>query len=72
MASDVLAQAAKGLPDKYIEMALNYIKFLQSEYCEAKNLHNSNSQFRHPGGLEEKFELPDDFDDTPDCFGGYL
>ena len=74
MASDLLTKEASGLPEKYIEMAVSYIRFLQSEFQKSKGKENPETGviFRHPGGLKEKFELPDDFDEVPECFKGYI
>ena len=46
------------------ESAENYIK----------QLINSNEKkiIRTPGGIEGKFWMADDFDETPDCFEDYV
>ena len=72
MVIDRLASEAEGLNDKYLEMAVEYIRFLQSECKKEKENFGNQRIYRRPGGLEKTFELPEDFDETPECFRGYL
>ena len=71
MPIDVMVKEATGLPDKYVEMAVNYIHFLQFQYKnESENKPVIN---RELGAFSDKLHyIADDFDDTPDCFEGYL
>ena len=64
MVIDRLASEAEGLNDKYLEMAVEYIRFLQAESKKEKENSGSLLIYRRPGGLEKTFELPEDFDET--------
>ncbi len=71
MPIDVLVKEATGLPDKYVEMAVSYIRFLQEQSMLDSD--EPVKQKRPIGILSDKFvSIADDFDKTPDCFEGYL
>ena len=72
MAENILLEETKGLPDEYLQMVLNYIRFLQLELKKTDHYKAGKVLYRIPGGLDESFVLPDDFDETPDSFKGYL
>ena len=69
MLTDTLTQEASGLPDEYLNMAINYVRFLQFQYQQ--KLHKKGT--RPLGILADKFHsISDDFDETPECFEEYL
>ena len=71
MPLDVLVKEATGLSDKYVEMALVYIRFLQDQ--AEKDRSSEKKQKRNLGVLSDQFvSISDDFDETPDCFEDYL
>ncbi len=70
MPIDVMVKEATGLPDKYVDMVVNYIQFLQYQ-VKTEEAHSSNK--RELGVLADKFHsIADDFDETPDCFKEYI
>jgi len=69
MPIDILAKEATGLPDEYVNMAIVYVRFLQSQYHQ--KLQSGSS--RPLGVLSGSFHsISDDFDETPDCFEEYI
>ena len=72
MAEDIIIQETKGLPDEYLQMLLDYIRFLQQEFHRSQQCDHGKMLYRLPGGLDELIELPDDFDETPECFKGHF
>ncbi len=71
MPIDVMVKEATGLPDKYVDMVVNYIQFLQYQVKTEEEAHSSNK--RELGVLADKFHsIADDFDETPDCFKEYI
>ena len=70
MPLDTVVKNATGLSDKYVEMAVTYIRFLQAQ---AANEASQTPVKRTIGSLSDQFiSMSDDFDETPDCFEGYL
>lgn len=72
MVSDILIDEAKGLDDKYLEMLVEYIRFLQFESQKDNIINEEAKVYRTPRGLSEDLVLPDDFDETPDCLSHRL
>ena len=71
MPLDVMVKETTGLPDKYVEMAVSYIRFLQAQ-AEA-NRTSEKSTKRELGILSDQFiSIADDFDETPACFEAYI
>ncbi len=71
MPIDVMVKETTGLPDKYVDMVVNYIRFLQYQVKTEESKHSSNK--RELGILADKFHsIADDFDETPDCFKEYV
>ena len=72
MPIDVMVKEATGLPDKYVDMVVSYIHFLQYQVkYEEDKVHLSGK--RELGLLADRFHfIADDFDDTPDCFEDYI
>jgi len=69
MSADILTKEAYGLPDEYVDMAVSYIRFLQFQYRQ----HAKEQKKRPLGILSDKFHfISEDFDETPDCFEGYI
>ena len=56
-------KAETGLPDKYVEMLLHYIRFLQSEYREEQARETlPSTPIRKAGRYQGKGWMADDFD----------
>lgn len=73
MPIETLVKNATGLPDKYVEMAVSYIQFLQAQYQQEQQSAGAKENKRQLGILSDKFHaIADDFDKTPDCFEGYM
>ena len=71
MPIDVMVKEATGLPDKYVDMVVNYIRFLQFQAKAEEQKQFSNK--RKLGITADKFHsIADDFDETPDCFKEYV
>ena len=71
MSIDVMVKEATGLPDKYVDMVVNYIRFLQFQAKAEEQKQFSNK--RKLGIMADKFHsIADDFDETPDCFKEYV
>lgn len=71
MPIEMLVKNATGLPDKYVEMAVSYIHFLQSQYQQEEKAESQKT--RQLGILSSKFHsIAEDFDQTPDCFREYI
>ncbi len=71
MPIDVLVKEATGLPDKYVDMVVSYIHFLQYQAKTEESAKSFNK--RELGILADKFHsIADDFDETPDCFREYI
>ena len=72
MPIEIMVKNLTGLPDKYVEMAVNYIRFLQKQFeQEQKNV--TSEKKRQLGILSSKFHsIAEDFDKTPDCFREYI
>lgn len=69
MPIETLVKNATGLPDKYVDMAVNYIHFLQAQYQEEQREAPVPAKKRQLGILADKFHaIADDFDQTPDYF----
>ena len=72
MPIEAIVKSCTGLPDKYVDMAVSYIRFLQSQYQQEQTENKENPK-RKLGILAGKFHsIADDFDETPDCFKGYM
>ena len=73
MPFELLIKAETGLPDKYVEMLLHYIRFLQSEYREEQARETSPSApIRKAGRYQGKGWMADDFDAPLDDFKEYM
>ncbi len=72
MPIELMVKNATGLPDRYVDMAVSYIRFLEAQYQQ--ELHSSAAaQKRTLGILSGQFHfISDDFDQTPDCFKEYM
>ena len=72
MPIDVMVKEATGLPDKYVDMVVSYIHFLQYQLkTEEDTVHSTGK--RKLGILSDRFHsIADDFDETPDCFEDYV
>lgn len=69
MPIDVMVKEATGLPDKYVDMVVSYIQFLQYQLKSEKD----TPKKRELGILADKFHsISEDFDETPDCFEDYI
>ena len=72
MPIDVIVKEATGLPDKYVNMVVSYIHFLQYQ-LKTEEEKGRVSGKRQLGILADKFHyMADDFDETPDCFEDYV
>ena len=69
MRIDILTKEAAGLPDEYVNMAISYVRFLQTQYHQ-----NKPEEVNRPLGiLSDRFHsIADDFDETPVCFEDYI
>lgn len=68
MPIDILTKEASVLPDEYVDMAISYVRFLQTQYFQEKKGHKG----RALGILSDKFHsIAEDFDETPECFEEY-
>ncbi len=79
MPLEALVKSCTGLPDKYVEMAVSYIHFLQSQYQQErasepakKTAGNGKPILRTPGMLKGKITVSDDFDAPLDDFKDYM
>ena len=78
MPIEMLVKNATGLPDKYVEMAVSYIHFLQTQYQQEQALHpmplarNGKPILRQPGLFQGLFTMRDDFDEPLDDFKEYM
>lgn len=71
MPIDVMVKETTGLPDKYVDMVVNYIQFLQFQAKAEEETQSSKK--RELGILADRFHsIADDFDETPDCFKEYV
>ena len=71
MPIDVMVKEATGLPDKYVDMAVSYIQYLQFQFDNETKKQNKTK--RQIGILADKFHsISDDFDETPDVFEDYI
>ncbi len=67
MPIDVMVKEATGLPDKYVDMVVSYIRFLQYQLKSEETVQSSGK--RQLGLLADRFHsIADDFEETPDCF----
>lgn len=70
MPLDVMVKEATGLQDKYVDMVVSYIRFLQHQAKTEEAAQSSNN--RQLGIMAGRFQsIADDFDETPDCFEEY-
>ena len=73
MPIELLVKNATGLPDKYVEMAVSYIHFLQTQYQQEHQEKAGPNTKRQLGVLSSKFHfIAEDFDQTLDCFREYM
>ncbi|MCI8614632.1 MAG: DUF2281 domain-containing protein [Lachnospiraceae bacterium] len=77
MAYELLEKELKDLPESSIVDVIEYIQFLKFKLQKTES--NPDALFperKHPerklGVLNSKFVMADDFDETPDCFRGYM
>lgn len=72
MPIEVMVKEATGLPDKYVDMVVSYIHFLQYQVNE-NNKDTPLKPMRKMGIMADRFHfIADDFDETPDCFEDYV
>ncbi|MBR3107425.1 MAG: DUF2281 domain-containing protein [Clostridia bacterium] len=72
MPIELLVKNATGLPDRYVDMAVSYIHYLEAQYQQEQR-NAAVIQKRSLGILSDKFHyISDDFDQTPDCFKEYM
>jgi len=72
MPIEMLVKNATGLPDRYVDMAVSYIHFLEAQYQQEKE-RTATAQKRPLGILSGKFRsISEDFDQTPECFKEYM
>ena len=68
MAYSELIEEARTLTERNIAEVTDFIKFLKAKQTDEKK-----EQRRCSDLLKGRLKfMADDFDDTPDCFGGYL
>ncbi len=68
MAYSELVEEAKTLTERNMAEVTDFIKFLK-----AKQNNDKKDQRRCPDLLKGRLKfMADDFDETPDCFGGYI
>ena len=72
MPIDVLVKKTTGLPDKYVDMVVSYIHFLQYQLKNEEDITQTANK-RKLGILADRFHsMADDFDETPNCFEDYV
>ena len=71
MPIEVFLKNATGLPDKYVEMAVSYINYLQTQYQQSMQT-NGKPILRNPGKYEGMISLAPDFDAPLDDFKEYM
>ncbi|MBQ7436715.1 MAG: DUF2281 domain-containing protein [Oscillospiraceae bacterium] len=70
MPLETMVKQATGLPDKYVEMAVTYISFLQQQFAAETE---KKVKKRSVGLYADRFHsIADDFDATPDLFEDYI
>ena len=73
MPIEAFLKNATGLPDKYVEMAITYINYLQTQYQQSMQATvNGKPILRTPGKYEGMIFLAPDFDAPLDDFKEYL
>ena len=71
MPIEAVVKQATGLPDKYVDMAVSYIQYLQAQFDEETKLNTGKK--RSIGAFADKFQfIADDFDDIPEEFKEYV
>ena len=71
MPLDVMVKEATGLQDKYVDMVVSYIRFLQHQAKMEEAAQFSDN--RQLGIMAGRFHsIAEDFDETPDCFKEYV
>ena len=78
MPIELLVKNATGLLDKYVDMAVNYIHFLQTQYQQEQATkpvplaRNGKPILRQPGLFQGLITMHDDFDEPLDDFKEYM
>ena len=78
MPIELLVKNATGLPDKYVEMAVSYIHFLQAQFQQeqasgpASLAGNGKPILRKAGKYKGKISVPEDFNAPLDDFKEYM
>ena len=78
MPIELVVKNATGLPDKYVDMAVSYIHFLQSQYQQEQQASVSSSRtkgkpiLRKAGMLNGQISMTADFDAPLDDFKEYM
>lgn len=76
MPIELLVKNATGLPDKYVEMVVNYIHDLQAKYQQEANEKaktiNGKPILRVPGEYKGLISMSEDFDAPLDDFKEYM
>ncbi len=76
MAYDTLVREAKDLPEDMIEQVIEFMRFLK--YASKKehtkrSISNGVTFHRSVNPLADEFiSIAEDFDETPECFEGYI
>ena len=72
MPIELMVKNATGLPDRYVDMAVSYIWYLEAQYQQEQR-NATVAQKRTLGTLSGQFHyISDDFDQMPDCFKEYM
>lgn len=69
---DMLERELIGLPNDKLSDVVKYIQFLKFNLTSESKVPTRKHSERQLGILKGKFVMADDFDDTPDCFKGYM
>ncbi len=76
MAYDTLVREAKDLPEDMIEKVIEFMRFLKYAPKKEQTEHsisNSIAFHRSVNPLADEFiSIAEDFDETPECFKGYI
>ena len=75
MPIEQLIKNATGLPDRYVEMAVSYIQFLQVQYKEKSRQKSAGAErpvLRKAGMYHGMGRISDDFDAPLDDFKEYM
>ena len=76
MPIELLVKNATGLPDKYVEMVVNYIHDLQAKYQQETSIKpktlDGKPILRSPGKYKGLISMAEDFDAPLDDFKEYM